>query len=163
MTTIHQVKTVQTVDSLVSPGLLAHTSYATDATNMATFTDMFGIGYHRQEQLVHPKAVITMEDDHHAPDTPEIDMMTEEATADLMLGLIQETEVQATQDTPMQTDTPAGTETLDKGTRRTTTELKANHLTGSDQVAIDHRLPMLGIVLEADHPHAAMRRHPDAV
>ena len=89
--------------------------------------------------------------------------MTEEAIADLTLGLIQETEVQAAQDTPVRTDTPAGTETLDKGTRQTATKLKANHLTGSDRVAIDHRLPMLGIILEADHPHAAMRCHPDAV
>ena len=134
-----------------------------DATNVATFTDIVGIGYHLQEQLVHPKAVITMKNDYHAPDTPEIDMMTEEAIADLMLGLIQETEVQAAQDTPVQTDTPAGTETLDKGTHQTATELKADHLTGSNQVAIDHRLPTLGIVLEADHPHATMRWHPDAV
>ena len=74
-----------------------------DATNVATFTDIVGIGYHLQEQLVHPKAVITMENNYHAPDTPEIDTMTEEAAADLMLGLIQETEVQATQDTPAQT------------------------------------------------------------
>ena len=65
----------------------------TDATNVATFTDIVGIGYHLQEQLVHPKAIITTEDKHHAPDTPEIDMTTEEATADLMLGHIQETEV----------------------------------------------------------------------
>ena len=60
---------------------------------MATFTDIVGIGYHHQEQLVHQKAVITTEDDHHTPDTPEIDVMTEEAIADLMLGIIQETEV----------------------------------------------------------------------
>ena len=163
MTTIHQVKTVQTVDSLVIPGLLAHALYVTDATNVATFTNIVGIGYHLQEQLVHPKAVITTENDYHAPDTLEIDTITEEATVDLMLGLIQETEVQAAQDTPAQTDTPAGTETLDKGTCRTTTKLKTDHTTGSDQVAIDHQLPMLGIVLEADHPHAAMRSHPDAV
>ena len=65
-------------------------------------------------------------------------MMTEEAIADLILGLIQETEVQATQDTPVQTDTQAGTETLDEGTHPTATKLKANHLTGSAQVAIDH-------------------------
>ena len=104
-----------------------------------------------------------MENNYHTPDTLEIDMMTEEASADLMLGLIQETEMQAAQDTPAQTDTPAGAETLDKGTRQTTTELKADHLTGSDQVAIDHQLPTLGIVLEADHPHTAMRCHPDAV
>ena len=63
----------------------------------------------------------------------------------------------------MQTDTPAGTETLDEGTHQTATKLKVNHLTGSDQVAIDHWLPMLGIVLEADHPHTAMRHHPDTV
>ena len=84
-----------------------------DATNVTTFTDIVGIGYHRQEQLVHLKVIITTEDDHHAPDTLEIYVMTGEATADLMLGHIQETEVQATQDTPAQTETPAGTETLD--------------------------------------------------
>ena len=59
-----------------------------DATNMPTFTDIVGIGYHSQEQLVHPKAIITTEDDHHAPDTPETDMMTQEAIADLTLGII---------------------------------------------------------------------------
>ena len=64
--------------------------------------------------------------------------MTEEAVADLILGLIQETEVQAARDTPARTDTPAGTETLDGGTHPTTAELKADHLTGSAQVAIDH-------------------------
>ena len=71
--------------------------------------------------------------------------------------------MQAAQDSPVQTDTPAGTETLDKGTRRTATELKANHPTDSDQVATDHRPPMLGIILEADHPHAAMRSCLDVV
>ena len=79
-----------------------------------------------------------MEDDHHTLNTREIDMMTGEATADLMLGCTQETEAQATQDTLAQTDTPAGTETLDKDTRWTATELKANHPTDSGQVAIDH-------------------------
>ena len=79
-----------------------------------------------------------MGNDYHAPDTPEIDMMTEEAAADLMSGLIQETEVQAAQDTPAQTDTPAGTETLDKGKPRTATKLKVDHLTGSDQVTTDY-------------------------
>ena len=34
--------------------------YTMDATNMATFTDIVGIGYHLQEQLVHPKAVMTI-------------------------------------------------------------------------------------------------------
>ena len=109
-----------------------------DATNVVTFTDIVGIGYHHQEQLVHPKAITTVEDDHHALSTPEIDVMTGEAAADLMLGRNQETEVQAAQDTPVQTDTPAGTEILDEGTCQTATELKANHPTGSDQVAIDH-------------------------
>ena len=113
-------------------------THATDATNVATFTDIVGIGYHRQEQLVHLKAIITTEDDHHTPNTPEINVMTGEATADLMLGLIQETEVQAARDTPAQTYTPAGTETLDEGTHQSATELKANHPTGSNQVAIDH-------------------------
>ena len=89
--------------------------------------------------------------------------MTEEAIADLILSLIQETEVQAAQDTPVQTDTPAGTETLDEGTHPTKTELKVDHLTGSTQVAIDHRLPTPGIVLEADPPHAVVRRHPGTV
>ena len=65
-------------------------------------------------------------------------MRTEEAVADLILGLIQETEVQAAQDTPAQTDTRAGTETLDEGTHLTATKLKADHLTGSTQIAIDH-------------------------
>ena len=101
--------------------------------------------------------------DNHAPNTRVINVMTEEAIADLILGLTQETEVGATQDIPVQTDTPAGTETLDEGTRLTATELKADHLTGSAQVAIDHRLPSLGIVLEEDPPHAVVRHHPDAV
>ena len=64
-----------------------------------------------------------MEDDHHTLDTPEIDVMTGEAAADLMLGCTQETEVQVTQDTPAQTDTPAGKETQDKGTCQTATKL----------------------------------------
>ena len=104
-----------------------------------------------------------MGNDCHTPNTPVIDVMTEEAIADLLLGLAQETEVAATQDIPVQTDMPAGTETLDEGTRPTTTKLKADHLTGSAQVAIDHQLPALGIVLEADPPHAVVRRHRDAV
>ena len=79
-----------------------------------------------------------MEDDHHALDTPEINVMTGEAAADPMLGCTQETEVQVAQDTPAQTDTPAGTGTQDKGTCQTATELKANHPTDSGQVAIDH-------------------------
>ena len=109
-----------------------------DATNVVTSTDTVGIGYHCQEQLVHLKAIITMEDDHHILDTLETDVMTGEATADLMLGCTQETKMQVAQHTPAQTDTPAGKGTQDKGTHRTATELKANHPTDSSQVAIDH-------------------------
>ena len=89
--------------------------------------------------------------------------MAEETIADLILGLTQETEAGAAQDIPAQTDTPAGTETLDEGMHPTTSKLKADHLTGSAQVAIDHQLPTLGIVPEADPPHAVVRHHPDAV
>ena len=64
-----------------------------DASNVATFTGIVRKEYHLQEQLVHPKAGITTENDYHTPDTLEIDMMSEEAIADLILGLIQETEV----------------------------------------------------------------------
>ena len=79
-----------------------------------------------------------MEDDHHTLDTQQIDVMTGEAAADLMLGCTQETEAQVAQDTPAQTDTPAGTETQDEGTCQTTTELKTDHPTDSGQVTIDH-------------------------
>ena len=82
--------------------------------------------------------------------------MTREATADLMLGYTQETKARVAQDTPAQTDTPAGTETEDEGTCWTATEPKADHPTDSSQVTIDHRLPMLGIILGVDHLHAAM-------
>ena len=104
-----------------------------------------------------------MGNDYHTPNTLVIDVMTEEAVADLILGLTQETEVRAAQDTPAQTDTPAGTETLDEGTHPTASELKADHPTGSAQVTIDHWLPTPGIILEADPPHAVVRCHPDAV
>ena len=80
------------MDSQVIPGLPTHASYAMDATNMATFTDIVGIEYHLQEQLVHPKAIIMTENDYHALDTLEIDVMTEETIADLISGLTQETE-----------------------------------------------------------------------
>ena len=88
--------------------------------------------------LLSKTADVTMRNDYHAPNTLAIDVMTEEAVADLILGLIQETEVQAAQDTPVQTDMPAGTETLNEGTHPTATELKADHLIGNTQVAIDH-------------------------
>ena len=89
--------------------------------------------------------------------------MTGEATADLMLGCTQETKARIAQDTPAQTDTPAGTEIQGKGTCRTTTKLKADHPTDSGQVTIDHQLCTLGIILEVDHPHAAMRSRIDIV
>ena len=89
--------------------------------------------------------------------------MTGEATADLMLGCTQETEAQVNQDTPAQTDTPAETEIQDEGTCQTATELKADHPTDSGQATIDHQLHTLGIIIEVDHPHAAMRSHIDIV
>ena len=89
--------------------------------------------------------------------------MTGEATADLMLGYTRETEAQVTQDTPAQTGTPAGTETQDEGTRRTTTELKADCPTDSGQVTIDHQLPMPGTILGVDHLHATMTSRIDVV
>ena len=58
---------------------------------------------------------------------------------------------------------PTGTETLDGGTHSTAAKLKADHLTGSTQVAIDHQLPTLGTVLETDPPHTVVRLHLDAV
>ena len=39
-----------------------------------------------------------MGNDYHTPNTLVIDVMTEEAIADLILGLTQETEVRAAQD-----------------------------------------------------------------
>ena len=89
--------------------------------------------------------------------------MTEEAIADLIICLTQETEVWAAQDIPVQTDMPAGTEPLDEGTCLPTTKFKADYLTGSAQVAIDHQLPTPGIVLEADPHYVVVRHHPDAV
>ena len=59
-------------------------------------------------------------------------MMTEEAEADPTLGYTIETEVQVTQDTPAQTDMPAGTETQDGDTHLTATEPRAIHPTDSN-------------------------------
>ena len=52
---------------------------------------------------------------------------------------------------------------INKGTHPTATELKADHLTGIAQAAIDHQLPTLGIALESNHHHAVVRHHLDAV
>ena len=79
-----------------------------------------------------------MGDDHHALSTLQVNLMTEEARADPMLGYTRETEVQVAQDIPAQTGTPAGTETQDGDTRQTTTEPRADHSTDSGQATIDH-------------------------
>ena len=121
---------------------------------MVISTGTVGIGYHRQEQPAHPITITTMEDDHHALGTPQVDMMTEEAGADPMLGNTRETEVQVPQDTPAQTGTPAGTETQGGDTSQTATEPRADHPTDSSQATIDHRPRTPGITLGVDHPHA---------
>ena len=102
-----------------------------------------------------------MGDDHCAPGTLQVDVMTGEAGADPMLGYTRETEVQVTQDTPAQTGTPAGTEIQDRDTRQTTTEPRADHPTDSGQATIDHRLHMPGITLGVDHPHTTTISHID--
>ena len=127
-----------------------------DATNVVTFTDTVGIGYHHQGHPAHPRPITTTVDDHHTPDTPQVDMMTGEAGADPMLGYTRETEVQVAQDTPAQIGTPAGTETQDGDTRLTTTEPRAIHPTDSDQAIADHRLHTADIILGVDHPHTTM-------
>ena len=99
---------------------------------MVTSTDTVGIGYHRQGHPAHQRAITTTGDDHRTPNTPQIDMMTEEAGADPTLGYTRETEVQVTQDTPPQTDTSAATETQDGDTRLTITGPRAVHPTDSD-------------------------------
>ena len=132
-----------------------------DAINVVTSTDTVGIGYHCQGHPAHQRAITTMGDDHHAPDTLQVNVMTEEARADPMLGYTRETEVHVTQDTPAQTDTPAGTETQDGNTCLTTTGPRAVHPTDSDRAITDHRLHTPGITLGADHPHTAMINHID--
>ena len=113
-------------------------THVTDATNVVTSTDTAGIGYHCQGHPAHPRSITTKGDNHHPPDTLQVDMMTGEARADQMLGYTRETEVQVTQDTPAQTGTPAGTETQDGDTHLTTTEPRAIHPTDSDQAITDH-------------------------
>ena len=132
-----------------------------DATNVVTSTDTAGIGYHCQGHPACPRTITTKGDDHHAPDTPQVDVMTGEAGADLMLGYTRETEVQVAQDNPAQTGTPAGTETQDGDTHLTATEPRAVHPTDSDQAIIDHRLRTPGITLGVDHPHTTMINHID--
>ena len=89
--------------------------------------------------------------------------MTEEAGADPMLGYTRETEVQVAQDTPAQTDMPAGTETQDGDIRLTATEPRVVHPTDSDRAITDHRLHTPGTTLGVDHPHATVKNHIDIV
>ena len=103
-----------------------------DATNVVTSTDTVGIGYHHQGHPAHQRTITPAADDHCALDTPQVDVMTEEAGEDPTLGYTRETEVQVVQDTPVQTDTPAGTETQDRDTCLTTTGPRAVHPTDSD-------------------------------
>ena len=128
---------------------------------MVISTGTVGIGYHRQEQPARLITITTTEDNHHALGTPQVDVMTEEAGADPMLGNTRETEVQVTQDTPAQTGTPAGTETQDRDTHQTATEPRADHPTDSGQATIDHQLHTPGIIPGVDHPHATMISHID--
>ena len=123
------------------------------ATNMVTSTDTAGIGYHHQGQPAHPITITTMGDDHRAPSTLQVDVMTGEAGADPMLGYTRETEVQVAQDTTAQTGTPAGTETQDRDTRQTATGLRADHATDSGQAITDHQLGTPGITLGVNHSH----------
>ena len=134
-----------------------------DATNLVTSTDTAGIGYHHQGHPAHPRAITTTGDDHRTPDTLQVNVMTGEAGADPMLGYTRETEVQVTQDTLAQTDTPAGTETQDGDTCLTTTERRAIHPTDSDRAITDHRLRTPSITLGVDHPHATTINHIDVV
>ena len=94
-----------------------------------------------------------MADDHRTLNTPRVDVMTEEARADPMLGYTKETEVQVAQDTPAQTDMPAGTETQDGDTCLTATEPRAVHPTDSNRAITDHRLCTPGTTLGLDRPH----------
>ena len=120
---------------------------------MVTSADTAGIGYHHQGQPAHPRTITTTGDDHRAPSTPQVNVMTGEAGADPMLGCTRETEVQVSQDTQAQTGTPAGTETQDRDTCQTATEPRADHPTDSGQATTDHQLHKPGITLGVDHPH----------
>ena len=132
-----------------------------DAINVVTSTYTVGIGHHCHGHPAHQRAITIMGDDHRAPNTLQVNMMTEEAGADPMLGYTRETEVQVTQDTPVQTDTPAGTETQDGDTCLTATGPRAVHPTDGDRAITDHRLRIPDITLGADHPHTATINHID--
>ena len=118
-----------------------------DATSVVTSTDTVGIRYHRQGHPAHQRTITPMADDHRALDTRQVDVMTEEAGADLTLGYTRETEVEVTQDTPALTDMPAETETQDRHTRLTTTGPRAVHPTDSDRTITDLLLHTPGTTL----------------
>ena len=132
-----------------------------DATNVVTSTDTAGIGYHHQGHPAHQRTITPTADDIHALDTPQVDVMTEEARADPTLGYTREIEVQVTPDTQVQTGTPAGTETQDGDTHLTTTGPRVIHPTDSNQPITDHRLHTPGITLGVDRPHATTKNHID--
>ena len=134
-----------------------------DATNVVTSTDTVGRGYHHQGHPAHQTTIIHEADVHHALDTQHIDVMIEDIRVDPMLGCTRETEVQVTQDTPVQIDMPAGTETQDGDTRLTTTEPRSVHPTDSDQAITDHQLHTPGTTLGVDRPHETTKNHIDVV
>ena len=130
-----------------------------DATNVVTSTDTVGIGYHQQGHPAHQRTITPVADNHRTLDTPQVDVMTEEAGADPMLGYTRETEVQVAQDTPVQTYMPAGTETQDRDTRLTATGPRAVHPTDSDQAITDHQLHTPGTTLGVDASHNNEKPH----
>ena len=134
-----------------------------DATNVVTSTDTVGRGYHRQVHPAHQTTITQEADVHHALDTQQIDVMTEEVGADPVLGYTRETEVQVAQDTPAQTDTPAETETQVEDMRLTATEPRAIRPTDSNRATTDHRPRTPGTILGVDCPHATTKNHIDVV
>ena len=132
-----------------------------DATNVVTSTDTVGRGYHHQGHPAHQTTIIHEADVHHALDTQHTNVMTEEVGADPMLGCTRETEAQAAQDTPAQTDTLAeiGTQVEDK--HLTATEPRAVCPTDRDRVITDHLHRTPGTILGVDLPHATAKNHID--
>ena len=132
-----------------------------DATNVVTSTDTVGRGYHHQGHPAHQTTITQEADVHHALNTQQINVMTEEVGADPALGYTRETEVQVTQDTPAQTDMPAETETQVEDTCLTATEPRAIHPTDSNRATTDHQPHTPGTILGVGHPHATTKNHID--
>ena len=132
-----------------------------DATNVVTSTDTVGIGYHHQGHPAQWTTITHEADVHRTLDTLRVDVMTEEVGADPTLGYTRETEVQVAQDTPAQTDMPAGTETQDGDTCLTATEPSTIRPTDSDRAITDHRPHAPGTILGVDRPHATTKNHID--